>query len=448
MPTRTQGGYSFHMAVDPASPGDGVNDIIYFGTVSQAKSTNSGGSFSTLAFSTRIRTRGHSFFSLPSHRSCSVVMMGALTRSVGGATWNPLDSGGLQTGLFFNIDVKPDATASVVVGGAQDNGLQTTAGAVSPNWISQGADGYGIAYDGVTPKRVYGSSGYWSGSPPVPCTRCFARTTTELLFHWPTTLHPGPPRPTRAATLPRSPRTRATQTPFMSVAARICGKAKTAALPGGNYPLSRAPAISDVAAADGNNVAIAVGAQVFVSTNALAATVTFTNITRNLPGRNVARVVFDPIDPTVIYAVLGGLNGIGPGQSGHVFRTTVTASSWTDISPTVGNPPVQVDIPCNAIALDGTDVPTTIYVGTDLGVICSVDIGASWTVLDDIHFPLVPVLDLVLNQNCRRAVRWHLWPRRIQIYQAGRPGGRRQSGRQPKLRHGLRRAGLSDAGSL
>ena len=56
----------------------------------------------------------------------------------------------------------------------------------------------------------------------------------------------------------------------------------------------------DVAAVNGNNVAIAVGAQVFVSTNALAPTVglpsgvTFANITRNLPGRNVARALFDP----------------------------------------------------------------------------------------------------------------------------------------------------------
>ncbi len=42
MPGNTQGGYSFHMAVDPASPGDGANDIIYFGAVGQARSTNSG----------------------------------------------------------------------------------------------------------------------------------------------------------------------------------------------------------------------------------------------------------------------------------------------------------------------------------------------------------------------------------------------------------------------
>src|SRR5262249_46484036 len=37
MPTGTQGGYSFHMAVDPASPGDGANDIIYFGAIGQAR---------------------------------------------------------------------------------------------------------------------------------------------------------------------------------------------------------------------------------------------------------------------------------------------------------------------------------------------------------------------------------------------------------------------------
>ena len=43
-------------------------------------------------------------------------------------------------------------------------------------------------------------------------------------------------------------------------------------------------------------------------------------------------------------------------------------------------------------------MPTTIYVGTDIGVLRSVDGGVSWSVLDDIHFPRVTVSDLVLNQ--------------------------------------------------
>ena len=57
MPTSTQGGYSFHMAVDPASPGDGINDIIYFGTVGQAKSTNSGVSFTLIDAAARRHPR-------------------------------------------------------------------------------------------------------------------------------------------------------------------------------------------------------------------------------------------------------------------------------------------------------------------------------------------------------------------------------------------------------
>ncbi len=43
------------------------------------------------------------------------------------------------------------------------------------------------------------------------------------------------------------------------------------------------------------------------------------------------------------------------------------------------------------------ETPTTLYVGTDFGVLRSVDGGASWTVLDDIHFPRAPVFDLAFN---------------------------------------------------
>lgn len=50
--------------------------------------------------------------------------------------------------------------------------------------------------------------------------------------------------------------------------------------------------------------------------------------------------------------VLGGLNG-GAGNTRHVFRTSIGASTWTDISP-------LLDLPYSAIALDGTDTPTAI----------------------------------------------------------------------------------------
>jgi hypothetical protein len=98
----------------------------------------------------------------------------------------------------------------------------------------------------------------------------------------------------------------------------------------------------------------------------------------------------------MIYAVLGGFNGGGT-QNGHVFRGTVGGSAWTDISPIL-------NVPFNALALDGSTTPTTIFVGTDFGVLRSVDGGLTWYVLDDIHFPRVPVLDLIFrNENLRAA---------------------------------------------
>ena len=114
---------------------------------------------------------------------------------------------------------------------------------------------------------------------------------------------------------------------------------------------------------------------------------------KSSPGRNVLRAAFDPNDATVIYAVMGGFSGGGP--PGHVFRTTIDATTWTDISP-------ALDVPFGALALDGSDTPTTIYAGTDFGVLRSIDGGAScWSVLDDIHFPRAWVTDLVYSPQAR-----------------------------------------------
>jgi hypothetical protein len=74
----------------------------------------------------------------------------------------------------------------------------------------------------------------------------------------------------------------------------------------------------------------------------------------------------------------------------------VGATAWTDISPVL-------DLPFNAIALDGGATPTGIYVGTDYGVLRSLDGGGSWSILDDIHFPRVPVLDLIFRNGILRA---------------------------------------------
>ena len=143
----------------------------------------------------------------------------------------------------------------------------------------------------------------------------------------------------------------------------------------------------DVAPANGNHVAIGAGNHLRLDERA----------GRHGRGRDRRRVhehhrqptgpqrspaVFDPVDPNLIYAVLDGFSD-DPGSGQNVFWTTVGSGSWTDISP-------PLDLPCGAIAVDGTTTPTTLYVGTDYGVLRSTDRGASWSILDEIHFPRRP----------------------------------------------------------
>jgi photosystem II stability/assembly factor-like uncharacterized protein len=399
MPKNTQGGYSFHFAVDPASPGDGVHDIIYFGVVHQAKSTNSGVSFS--AFTGPIPhadTHAWAFIPQPAPNP-SIVFCGSdggLATSInGGATWSPLNSGGLQTGLFYNISVKPDATGSVTVGALQDNEVETTKGGSGLGWVAtSGGDGWDVRYDGQIAGQVYSTSGFWSGTPPVPCTEMYLSTDDGSTFPtyitpWGTStdtgcyLAPIGTDPSNGGFVYASGSQNLWQSKDSGSTWRILKDFGTT----GTIDVARLNG--------GNNVVIAVGGDVWVSTNALAPTVgpphgvTFKNITRNLPGRTVARAKFDPNDPTVIYAVVQGFSGA---PNGHVYVTTIGGTSWTDISP-------AIDVPFNAIALDGTDTPTTLYVGCDFGVLRSVDGGATWYVLDDLHLPLAPVLDLALNES-------------------------------------------------
>jgi hypothetical protein len=115
-------------------------------------------------------------------------------------------------------------------------------------------------------------------------------------------------------------------------------------------------------------VAVPLGGWVPVSTDAPGG-FTLNDITRNLPGRFVARVAFDPNDPATIYAVLGGLSGF-PG--GHVFRTSLASATWTDIAP-------PLDLPFNAIALD-CETPSALYAGSDFGMLRSVDGDANWSI--------------------------------------------------------------------
>jgi len=396
LPGTTYKGYCLNINVDPASPGDGATDTIFVGTSRQARSTDSGASFTTI-LGMHADTHAWAFFR-PAAPAPTIVHCGndgGISRSTdGGFTWAPLNAGGLQTTLFYSIDSKPDATASVTVGALQDNRIELAT--APPGWTSVvGADGWDAVYDGRTAKQLFATT----NSGAAPLTRVLRSTDDGAnwtdVTPWPSTgaeagffLSPLAADPSAAGIAYAASNQNLWQTRDGGATWRT-----VASVPSPSFAAAR----SSVAPTNGNNVVIANGPRVLVSTNALAATVgtptgvTFTDITRDLPGRTVLRAAFDPHDPTVVYAVLGGFAGAG--APGHVFRTTIGGTAWTDISP-------PVDVPFGAIALDGGDTPTTIYVGTDVGgVLRSVDRGATWYVLDDLHFPFAPVTDLVIGRG-------------------------------------------------
>jgi len=383
LPGTTYGGYSFHMAVDPASPGDGVGDIIYYGTLSQGRSINAGASFVGLG---GLHADTHSWGFAPQAGPLSVVFCGndgGIFKCTGGVNFTSLNGGGFQAALFYNLDVKRDPTASVTLGALQDNGIVTTAGVASPTWkMGAGGDGFDVAHDWQIATQAYGRSNsdilqstdngdsYGGIDPPwLPAEHktYLAAVATD---------------PNNGGGVYAS----SNQNLWQSTDGGATWPNKVA-IPGTATHV-------DIASTNSNNVVVAVGSRVLVSTDALVpGGLHLKDITRNLPGQFVGRVAFDPNDPATIYAVLGGLSGF-PG--GHVFRTLLTATTWTDISP-------ALDLPFNAIALDGSETPTVIYTGTDFGVLRSVDGGANWSVLDDLHFPGAPVFDLAFQKGELRA---------------------------------------------
>jgi hypothetical protein len=144
-----------------------------------------------------------------------------------------------------------------------------------------------------------------------------------------------------------------------------------------------------VAPSDSNTLYIGTSnSKIQVTTNARdGAAAGWTDRSAGLPPRTVTHIAVDPIDSATAYAAFSGFPAGGDTQ-GHVFKTVDGGASWTDIS---GDLPV---IPVNAIVVD-PDLPRTLYIGTDAGVMATTDGGITWSSLGT-GLPRVVVFSLVL----------------------------------------------------
>jgi photosystem II stability/assembly factor-like uncharacterized protein len=108
-----------------------------------------------------------------------------------------------------------------------------------------------------------------------------------------------------------------------------------------------------------------------------------------MPNRYATSVAVHPGDPNTAYVGFSGFDDSTPSTPGHVFKTTDGGASWSNVS---SNLP---DTPVNAVAIN-PNVPTEIYVGTDVGVFISANGGGSWAKMNA-GLPNAGVASLAVN---------------------------------------------------
>jgi hypothetical protein len=122
----------------------------------------------------------------------------------------------------------------------------------------------------------------------------------------------------------------------------------------------------------------------------------FTGPGTGLPAQKVNGISVSPTDPMIAYAMLGGF-GIG---AAHVFLTTNGGGSWSPLGGGAGG--ALPDVPAYTLAIDPRPTKAAplgyLYVGTQVGVFVSTDLGGSWTPLGA-GLPNVPVTDISLSTD-------------------------------------------------
>jgi hypothetical protein len=83
----------------------------------------------------------------------------------------------------------------------------------------------------------------------------------------------------------------------------------------------------------------------------------------------VSSLAFDPSSPNVVYATYAGFGGP------HVWRSDDDGETWESIDGTGGT--AIPDIPVHSIVIDPEN-PDRLYLGTDLGVMTTINRGRTW----------------------------------------------------------------------
>ncbi len=288
--------------------------------------------------------------------------------------WTSLNSTLAITQFYKGLSISP-TSLSTAIGGTQDNGTQLYSGSLTWEQVICG-DGGATAINPAQPNIIFaecvsnaGPTIYQSTSGGALGTFTSADTgitpTDRTFFGETLVIDPSDTQVMYFGSYRVYQSTDGGQN-WSLISGDLTNGGYVSALavaPGSNASSGSTSQVVYAATSDGN---------VWVTQNAAAgAAATWTKVTTGLPNRWVTEVF--PTSAKTAYLTYSGFK-VNSDTLGHVFMTTNTGQSWTDVS---GNLP---NIPVNDIVVDPQS-PSLIYVATDAGILGSSDSGATWSAL-------------------------------------------------------------------
>ncbi len=385
-----EGQCTYNLTVD-VHPTD--SNTILVGTIRPARSTNGGTSLSIL-------TSGWGS-AQQVHQDTHVVRFSRSNGSrfwIGsdGGVWRSDNSGGsfvnLNTNLdltqFYDVAVHPD-DPNKIFGGAQDNSSSGRFGNQQWNVTLVTGDGFMNLVDPGTPDRVFQTSYPSGGRPSIYRStsgggpNSYSGLATNGIvsgepFPWVTplavvsgTAFVGSHSVYRAATGQS-----ASSFTWTKISGSLTGDTTKAI-----SVISPYPSGSSVVAYVGTSTG-----RIHRTSNALASSVSWTDVTGNYPGGYVSDVAADPQNLQRVFVTRGAFG------SSRLYRSTSGGTTWAAVGSGLPN------VPANAVAIDPSS-PNRVFVGTDVGVYESADGGDSFAPFSA-GLPLgLVVTDLEIDDN-------------------------------------------------
>ncbi|WP_299464298.1 IPT/TIG domain-containing protein [uncultured Microscilla sp.] len=291
----------------------------------------------------------------------------------GGTSWTDLTNGMVHT-QFYKIGVS-QTDASYVVAGAQDNGTKLRGGTAWTN--IGGGDGMECIIDPTDKDIQYYSIYNGKVTRKVNGTR---KTISDNV--------PGRPKGawvTPYVLDPSDPKTIVIgyQDVFRS---NDRGDSWTN-ISNGQTGTANLNAVA-IAPSNSNTIYAASYYKMYRTTNASS----WTNITAGLPvsSGSITYIVVSPSDPNTLWVTISGYS-----SGKKVYKSTNGGSSWTNISGTLPN------LPVNCILLDEVSSDESLYIGTDVGIFYRNNTLGDWQAFSN-GLPNVVVRELEIQRSSKK----------------------------------------------